>query len=191
MWKAACCAQTRGVLESFFSLSSVPPAPNISWVWSRAPSLSPCLLSFSLLPPHPPAPPVSPKAPLSPRSGLPRSPPSHLGGGSAPAPPAHAALPLASPCSSPATHGWGSGGGKGRGQLGLMAGGTYVSVQICVEQHQGTGQGVGSVCSTSTGQGLEPLGMDRARSSPEPTPPSLGTWGTQHQHGAGSTQASG
>lgn len=111
-------------------------------------------------------------------------------GCSAPAPPAHAALPLASPCSSPATHGWGSGGGKGRGQLGLMSEGTYVSVQICVEQHQGTGQGVGSVCSTSTGQGLEPLGADRARGSCEPAPPSPGTWGTRHQHGAGSTQAS-
>lgn len=38
-----------------------------------------------------------------------------------------------------------------------MAAGTYVSMQICVQQHQGTGEGVGSICSISTGQELEPL----------------------------------
>jgi len=51
--------------------------------------------------------------------------------------------------------------------MGLEAGSTYVSMQICVQQHQGTGQGVGSICSTSTGQELEPLGTDGGSAEPE------------------------
>jgi len=149
------------------------------------PTLSPRPLPSSALILCPPAHHVPSTAPLAPP----------------PAPslaqPCSPLIPGTPGCPGSRTRGSGRWGQTARGRMGPAAAGTYVSVQICVEQHQGAGEGVGSVCSTSTGQELELLaaapqilgqgrGAPSPQDSPQPTPP---TQAHSSQCGAGSTRA--